>query len=220
MAMTGRVMPFKAGFGPFAPEVYTIGSPYCYWCPIGKTYPECATACADLLRELFVKEVSADSVACLVVELVLGEGGFIVPPKAYIQKIKAICEEHGIVFVADEIQSRIGRTGKMFAIEHFDVVPDLITTANSLAAGMPIAAVVAKRKIMDSVDPGDVRGLGAMAANGTGHRPRKQATRYGNCQSAYRPLPGKRSHSIGFRYLWQCDTNCRITSTLRPFRRS
>ena len=98
MAMTGRVMPFKAGFGPFAPEVYTIGSPYCYRCPIGKTYPACDTACADLLRELFVKSISADSVACLVMEPVLGEGGFIVPPKAYVQKIKATCEENGIVY--------------------------------------------------------------------------------------------------------------------------
>ena len=158
MAMTGRVMPFKAGFGPFAPEVYTIGSPYCYRCPIGKTYPACDTACADLLRELFVKTVSADDLACMVMEPVLGEGGFIVPPKEYVQKIKAICEEHGIVFVSDEIQAGIARTGKMFAIEHFNVVPDLITTAKSLAAGMPIAAVVGKRKIMDSVHPGGVGG--------------------------------------------------------------
>ena len=158
MAMTGRVMPFKAGFGPFAPEVYTIGSPYCYRCPIGKTYPSCDTACADLLRELFVKSISADSVACLVMEPVLGEGGFIVPPKAYVQKIKAICEENGIVYVSDEIQAGIARTGKMFAIEHFDVVPDLITTAKSLAAGMPIAAVVGDRKIMDSVHPGGIGG--------------------------------------------------------------
>jgi len=158
MAMTGRVMPFKAGFGPFAPEVYTIGSPYCYRCPIGKTYPACDTACADLLRELFVKSIAADSVACLVMEPVLGEGGFIVPPKAYVQKIKATCEENGIVFVSDEIQAGIARTGKMFAIEHFDVVPDLITTAKSLAAGMPIAAVVGDRKIMDSVHPGGIGG--------------------------------------------------------------
>jgi 4-aminobutyrate aminotransferase/(S)-3-amino-2-methylpropionate transaminase len=158
MAMTGRVMPFKAGFGPFAPEVYTVGSPYCYRCPIGKTYPACDTACADLLQDLFVKAVSPDSVACMVMEPVLGEGGFIVPPKAYVQKIKAICEAQGIVFVSDEIQAGIGRAGKMFAIEHFDVVPELITTAKSLAAGMPIAAVVGKREIMDSVHPGGVGG--------------------------------------------------------------
>lgn len=158
MAMTGRVMPFKAGFGPFAPEVYKIGSPYCYRCPIGKTYPACDTACADLLRELFIKEISADCVACMVMEPVLGEGGFIVPPKAYVQKIKAICEEHGILFVCDEIQTGIGRTGKMYAIEHFDVVPDMITTAKSLAAGVPIAAVVGKRDIMDSVHPGGIGG--------------------------------------------------------------
>ena len=158
MAMTGRVMPFKAGFGPFAPEVYTIGSPYCYRCPIGKIYPDCNAACADLLSELFVKEVEAASVACMVMEPVMGEGGFIVPPKEYVKKIKAICEAHGILLVSDEIQAGMARTGKMFAIEHFDVVPDLITTAKSLAAGMPIAAVVGSRDIMDSVHPGGVGG--------------------------------------------------------------
>jgi 4-aminobutyrate aminotransferase/(S)-3-amino-2-methylpropionate transaminase len=158
MAMTGRVMPFKAGFGPFAPEVYAIGSPYCYRCPMGKTYPACNAACADLLTELFVKQIEAASIACMVMEPVMGEGGFIVPPKPYVQKVKAICEANGIVFVSDEIQSGMGRTGKMFAIEHFDVVPDLITTAKSLAAGMPISAVVGNRNIMDSVHPGGVGG--------------------------------------------------------------
>jgi 4-aminobutyrate aminotransferase/(S)-3-amino-2-methylpropionate transaminase len=158
MAMTGRVMPFKAGFGPFAPEVYPIDSPYCYRCPIGKTYPDCDAACADLLSELFVKQVAAKSIACFVMEPVLGEGGFIVPPKEYVKKVKAICEEHGILFVSDEIQAGMARTGKTFAIEHFDVVPDMITTAKSLAAGMPISAVVGKREIMDSVHPGGVGG--------------------------------------------------------------
>ena len=158
MAMTGRVMPFKAGFGPFAPEVYPIGSPYCYRCPIGKSYPDCDAACADLLTELFVKEVAAKSIACMVMEPVMGEGGFIVPPKEYVKKVKKICEENGILFVSDEIQSGIARTGKMFAIEHFDVIPDIITTAKSLAAGMPISAVVGSKKIMDSVHPGGVGG--------------------------------------------------------------
>ena len=158
LAMTGKVMPFKFGFGPLASEVYSIGSPYCYRCPISKTYPACGLACADLLRELFVKEVSAQSVACVVMEPVLGEGGFIVPPKEYFPKIKSICEEHGIVFVSDEIQAGMARTGKMFAIENYGVTPDLITTAKSLAAGMPIAAVVGKREIMDSVHPGGVGG--------------------------------------------------------------
>ena len=158
MAMTGRVMPFKAGFGPFPAEVYRIGSPYCYRCPIGKKYPSCNTACTDLFRELFIKEVSAKSVACLIMEPVLGEGGFIIPPTEYISKIKSICDEFDILFVADEIQSGIGRTGKMFAIENFGVTPDLIVTGKSLAAGMPIAAVVGKKEIMDSVHPGGVGG--------------------------------------------------------------
>ena len=158
LAMTSRVLPFKAGFGPFAPEVYPVGSPYCYRCPIGKTYPDCGIACADLLKELFIKSIPAKSVCCMVMEPVLGEGGFIVPPKEYVQKVKAICEENGILFVSDEIQSGFARTGKMFAIEHFDVEPDMITTAKSLAAGVPIAAIVGKREIMDKVQPGGVGG--------------------------------------------------------------
>lgn len=158
MAMTGRVMPFKAGFGPLAPEVYAIGSPYCYRCPIGLNYPDCETACADLLNDLFIKQIAAEQVACVVVEPVLGEGGFIVPPVGYLSKLHAICQANGIVFVCDEIQTGMGRTGKYFAVEHFGVTPDLITTAKSLAAGMPIAAITGKREIMDSVHPGGVGG--------------------------------------------------------------
>jgi 4-aminobutyrate aminotransferase/(S)-3-amino-2-methylpropionate transaminase len=158
MAMTGKVMPFKAGFGPLAHEVYKIGTPYCYRCPIGLKHPECGAACAELLEELFIKEVASEEVACVVVEPVLGEGGFIVPPFDYFAKLKAISQKYGIVFVSDEIQAGMGRTGKYFAIEHYGVEPDLITTAKSLAAGVPIAAVIGKREIMDSVHPSGVGG--------------------------------------------------------------
>ena len=158
LAMTGKVMPFKAGFGPLASEVFPIGSPYCYRCPIGLKYPACDTACVGLLDDLFQKRIAAEQVACMVVEPVLGEGGFIVPPPEYFSKLQTVCRDHGIVLVSDEIQAGMGRTGKYFAIENFGVAPDLITTAKSLAAGMPIAMVAGKREIMDSVHPGGVGG--------------------------------------------------------------
>ena len=137
MTMTSKVKPYKLGFGPFAPEVYRI--------PFGDV------AGADSLNDVFIKHVNPEAVAAVVAEPVQGEGGFIAPPPGYFQDLVKICHDNGILFVADEIQSGMGRTGKMFAIEHWGVEPDLITVAKSLAAGMPLAAVVGKQEIMDSV---------------------------------------------------------------------
>jgi 4-aminobutyrate aminotransferase/(S)-3-amino-2-methylpropionate transaminase len=137
MTMTSKVKPYKFGFGPFAPEVYRI--------PFGDV------AGADKLNDIFIKHVNPEAVAAVVAEPVQGEGGFIVPPPDYFKELVKICHDNGILFVADEIQSGMGRTGKMFAIEHWGVEPDLITVAKSLAAGMPLAAVVGKQEIMDSV---------------------------------------------------------------------
>jgi 4-aminobutyrate aminotransferase/(S)-3-amino-2-methylpropionate transaminase len=137
MTMTSKVKPYKFGFGPFAPEVYRI--------PFGDV------AGADSLNDVFIKHVNPEAVAAVVAEPVQGEGGFIAPPPGYFQDLVKICHDNGILFVADEIQSGMGRTGKMFAIEHWGVEPDLITVAKSLAAGMPLAAVVGKQEIMDSV---------------------------------------------------------------------
>lgn len=157
MSLTAKVKPYKLGFGPFAPEIYRMPAPYCYRCPFGQTYPDCGVHCAEYLKEFFVGHVAAESTAALIAEPILGEGGFITPPPEYFPKIKAICEENGILFIADEIQSGMGRTGKMFAIEHWGVEPDLIASAKSLAAGMPLSAVIGRREIMD--DP-MVGGLG------------------------------------------------------------
>ncbi len=137
MTMTSKVKPYKLGFGPFAPEIYRI--------PFGDV------AGADKLNDIFIKHVNPEAVAAVVAEPVQGEGGFIVPPPDYFKELVKICHDNGILFVADEIQSGMGRTGKMFAIEHWGVEPDLITVAKSLAAGMPLAAVVGKQEIMDSV---------------------------------------------------------------------
>ena len=139
MTMTSKVKPYKFGFGPFAPEVYRM--------PFGDVVGP------EKLKDVFLKHVNPEAVACVVAEPVQGEGGFIAPPPGYFQELVKICRENGILFVADEIQSGMGRTGTMFAIEHWGVEPDLITVAKSLAAGMPIAAVVGRKEIMDSVHP-------------------------------------------------------------------
>jgi 4-aminobutyrate aminotransferase/(S)-3-amino-2-methylpropionate transaminase len=139
MTMTSKVKPYKYGFGPFAPEVYRM--------PFGDVVGP------DNLNDFFIKHVNPEAVAAVVAEPVQGEGGFITPPAGYFQELAQICHDNGILFVADEIQSGMGRTGKMFAIEHWDVEPDLIVVAKSLAAGMPLAAVVGKAEVMDTVHP-------------------------------------------------------------------
>ncbi len=144
MTMTSKIKPYKFGFGPFCPEVYRM--------PFGDEVG------ADKLKDFFIKNVNAEAVAAVIAEPVQGEGGFIVPPDDYFQELIKICHDNGILFVSDEIQSGMGRTGKMFAIEHWGVEPDLITTAKSLAAGMPLAAVVGKAEIMDVVHPGGLGG--------------------------------------------------------------
>lgn len=157
LSLTSKIDPYKLGFAPFAPEVYRLPYAYCYRCPIGLTYPSCNVACADLVEEAFVNKVQGESVAALVVEPVLGEGGFVVPPPEYLPKLKAICEKYGIVFVADEVQTAFGRTGRLFAVEHWNVAPDILLTAKSLAAGLPLSAITGRAEVMDA--PG-VGGLG------------------------------------------------------------
>jgi 4-aminobutyrate aminotransferase/(S)-3-amino-2-methylpropionate transaminase len=158
MTLTSKVKPYKFGFGPYAPEVYRIPYAYCYRCEFNLTYPACEAACADCLRDMFVKQVPPEQTAAIIVEPVQGEGGFIAPPVDYFKKVKAICEENKVLFIADEIQTGIGRTGTMFALEQFGVEADITTVAKSLAAGMPLSAVVGKKEIMDAVHPSGIGG--------------------------------------------------------------
>ena len=158
MSLTSKVKPYKFGFGPFAPEIYRMPYAYCYRCPMGLTYPKCDAACADKLEEFFIGNVAAENVAGLIVEPILGEGGFVSPPSLFFQKLSAICKKHGIVFIADEVQTGFGRTGKLFAMEHHGVVPDLVCTAKSLAAGMPLSAVVGRKELMDAPQIGGLGG--------------------------------------------------------------
>jgi len=158
MTLTSQVNPYKWGFGPFCPEVYRMPYAYCYRCPFGLSYPDCNLHCGDYLEDFFVSHVAADLVAAIIVEPVQGEGGFIVPPLGYFNKLKAICEKHGIIFIMDEIQAGMGRTAKLFASEHFDMIPDIILTGKSIAAGMPLAGVTGKAEVMDAPHVGGLGG--------------------------------------------------------------
>ena len=158
MTLTSKVMPYKAGFGPFMSDVYRMPYAYCYRCPFGLKYPGCDTCCADYLKEFFVGNVAAENTAALIIEPVQGEGGFITPPPEYLPKLLKICRENGIVFIADEIQTGMGRTGKMFAVNHCNVEPDVVTIGKSLGAGMPLSAVVGRSEIMNSPQVGGLGG--------------------------------------------------------------
>lgn len=158
MGMTSKVKPYKFGFGPFAPEIYQAPYPYLYQKPDQLTDEEYTDLIIERFKEFFVATVAPETVACVVMEPVQGEGGFIIPPKKFVKFVREFCSEHGIVFVADEIQTGFGRTGKMFAVEHFDVVPDLITVSKSLAAGLPLSGVVGKKEILNAAAPGELGG--------------------------------------------------------------
>ncbi|MCL4424127.1 MAG: 4-aminobutyrate--2-oxoglutarate transaminase [Firmicutes bacterium] len=158
MSLTSKVNPYRAGFGPFNPEVYRIPSAYCYRCALGLEYPSCALKCADNLARTIELEVGPGNVAAVIVEPVQGEGGFIVPPPEFLPRVKAITEKYGALFIDDEIQAGLGRTGKMLAIEHYNVEPDLVLLAKSLGAGLPISAVVGKTEILDAVHYGGIGG--------------------------------------------------------------
>src|SRR6187397_3439877 len=143
MTMTSKTHPYKAGLGPFAPEVYRVPYPHEYR---GIDVESALKA----LRRAFLTQVAAESVAAIVMEPILGEGGFVVAPTEFVQGVREICDEHGIVFVVDEVQTGFGRTGKMWGIQHHGVEPDLMTVAKSIAGGLPLSAVVGKAEIMDS----------------------------------------------------------------------
>ena len=158
MTMTSKYYPYKSHFGPFAPEIYRMPYAYCYRCSYGLKYPSCKMRCAHRLDEMFHTVAPADQIAAIVVEPLQGEGGFISAPKEFLQILREITKKNGIVFIDDEIQSGCGRTGKMFAIEHSEVIPDLITVAKSMAGGLPLSGVVGNKKIMDAPQVGEIGG--------------------------------------------------------------
>jgi 4-aminobutyrate aminotransferase/(S)-3-amino-2-methylpropionate transaminase len=146
LTLTSKTHPYKAGLGPFAPEVYRVPFPNEY------RGPSSEEALATLERAL-VTQIAGETVAAIVVEPVQGEGGFVVAPSEFLAGVRRLCDEHGIVMVVDEVQTGFGRTGKFFATEHYDIEPDLMTVAKSIAAGLPLSGVIGKAEIMDA--PGD-----------------------------------------------------------------
>jgi 4-aminobutyrate aminotransferase/(S)-3-amino-2-methylpropionate transaminase len=154
MSMTAKVMPYKQGFGPFAGEVYRAPLSY----PFREPAVISGTAAARRAVEYIEKQVGADQVACVVIEPIQGEGGFVVPAPGFLTGLSEWCTANGVVFVADEIQTGFGRTGAMFACEHEGVVPDLITTAKGIAGGLPLAALTGRAELMDSVHAGGLGG--------------------------------------------------------------
>lgn len=156
MALTSKNMPYKQGFGPFAPEVYRMPLAYGYRWPTGpeNAGPEAAAQAIDQIT----KQVGSQNVAAIIIEPVLGEGGFIEPAKGFLPALRQFATDHGIVFVADEIQSGFCRTGQWFACEDEDIVPDLITTAKGIAGGLPLAAVTGRAEIMDAAHAGGLGG--------------------------------------------------------------
>jgi 4-aminobutyrate aminotransferase/(S)-3-amino-2-methylpropionate transaminase len=156
MTMTAKNRPYREGLGPVAGDVYRAPAPYPFRWQGGAE--RSAEQAAAKLEEIVETQIGAGNVAAIVVEPVQGEGGFIVPPPGYLARVRELCDRHGIVFIADEIQAGLGRTGTMFAIEHDGVVPDLITMAKALGGGMPISAVTGRAEIMDAVAPGGLGG--------------------------------------------------------------
>jgi 4-aminobutyrate aminotransferase / (S)-3-amino-2-methylpropionate transaminase / 5-aminovalerate transaminase len=172
LALTSKTHPYKAGFAPFPSDVYRIPYAYCYRCSYSLQYPSCDLFCARHLEDTFKRVVASEDVAAVIAEPVLGEGGFIAPPPEFFRIVMDICHKHGVLFIADEVQSGFGRTGKMFACEHYGIEPDILVTAKSLGGGLPLAAVTGRAEIMDAPGPGGLGGtfagnpLACAAANG------------------------------------------------------
>ena len=164
LALTSKVNPYKKGFGPFAPEIYRIPFPYCYRCAEaagqadGRSGGRCCMASHERLEQIFASSVDPNSVAAIIMELELGEGGFVPAPRDYVAALAEFARNHGIVLIADEIQTGFGRTGKLFASEHYGLVPDIIITAKSLAGGLPLAAVTGRADILEAAQVGGLGG--------------------------------------------------------------
>jgi len=158
LSLTSKIKPYKFGFGPFAAEVYRMHYAYCYRCPFNLTYPACDIACADYLEEFFISHVAPEFTAAIIAEPIQGEGGFITPPPEYFPKLQKIAQKYDIALIIDEVQTGVGRTGKFFAIEHWGVEPDLITSAKSLAGGMPLSAVTGREEMFQKIHVGGLGG--------------------------------------------------------------
>jgi 4-aminobutyrate aminotransferase len=149
LSLTASKAVQRSGFGPFLPEVYHVPYAYPYRCDFCRSEDACTNACVtNIEADLFARRLDPKNVAAIVVEPVQGEGGYVVPPRGFLPSLRALCDRHGILLICDEVQSGVGRTGKMFACEHEGVEPDIITVAKGLGSGMPIGALIAKESVM------------------------------------------------------------------------
>jgi 4-aminobutyrate aminotransferase len=149
VTLTASKANYHAGFGPLLPGVLYAPYGYCHRCPINLSYPECGLATVDYIEDvIFHRLARPDEVAAVIIEPIQGEGGYIVPPPGWLRKLRDLCTEHGILFVADEVQSGMGRTGRMWATEHVDVVPDIVLAGKGIASGMPLGAMIARADLM------------------------------------------------------------------------
>ncbi len=158
MAVTSKTHPYKAGFEPFPGDVYRIPYAYCFRCSYSMSYPSCDVYCARHIEDTFKRVVPAESVAAVIVEPILGEGGFVTPPPEFYPTLGAICRKYGILLIADEVQTGFARTGAMFACERLGLDPDLVTMAKSLTGGLPMGAVTGRAEIMDAPGVGQLGG--------------------------------------------------------------
>lgn len=158
MALTSKEMPYKAGFGPL-PETYKVEYPYCYRCPFGEECASCGMACVDKIEEKWSSPQFDGKVACIIGEPIAGEGGFIVPPKEFYPKFSSVCKKHGVIYIDDEIQTGAGRTGKMWAVQHWPgVEPDILVSGKGIGGGFPVSATTGRAEIMDAPQAGGLGG--------------------------------------------------------------
>lgn len=154
MSLTTSSIRYRKNYQPFVPSVYHSPYPYCYRCFFGQKPETCSMDCYEYLERLLKHLIHPEEVACIIIEPVLGEGGYVVPPAEFLRNLRVLCDRWGIILILDEVQSGMGRTGRWFASEHFGVIPDIMTVAKGIASGMPLSAVVAKKDIMSRWPPG------------------------------------------------------------------
>ena len=158
LSLTSKTHPYKAGFQPFPGEVYRIPYAYCYRCSYSLKYPSCDLYCARHLEDTFKRVVAHEGVAAVIAEPVLGEGGFVAPPQDFFRILIDICHRYGVLFIADEVQSGLGRTGALFASERYGIEPDILVTAKSIGGGLPLGAITGRSEVMDAPGPGGLGG--------------------------------------------------------------
>jgi 4-aminobutyrate aminotransferase / (S)-3-amino-2-methylpropionate transaminase / 5-aminovalerate transaminase len=193
MSLTSKTHPYKAGFEPFATDIYRIPYAYCYRCSYSLEYPSCSVFCAHHLEDTFKRVVAAEAVAAVVVEPVLGEGGFVAPPVEFFKVLQEICKRRNILFIADEVQTGFCRTGAMFASERYGITADILIAAKSIAGGLPLASVTGRSEIMDAP------GVGGLGGTFTGN-PVSCAAALAAIETMERENLSERAEKIGERF--------------------